>query len=233
MALNLLDSLITVEQQQLTPKIAIPTRINFNFTESSLKQIDRQRKNWQRLQLSPALLAELRYYSLFHNSANSNSLVFITYYLQQQQKIAVIKTVISVRGKISQQLCRSFLTNPQLLKDLVINHYWLIEEVCDLALGEALRDRLSWQYQNKSFLLALVIALIISLIIALIFYFITVSLPIALIIFIVFFGLSYWIIKLILNKYLTSFILQQLLFGFFSKNTARRRLGMMLLRRFG
>lgn len=224
MALNLLDSLITVEQQQLTPKIAIPTRINFNFTESSLKQIDRQRKNWQRLQLSPALLAELRYYSLFHNSANSNSLVFITYYLQQQQKIAVIKTVISVRGKISQQLCRSFLTNPQLLKDLVLNHYWLISQVC---------DRLSWQYQNKSFLLALVIALIISLIIALIFYFITVSLPIALIIFIVFFGLSYWIIKLILNKYLTSFILQQLLFGFFSKNTARRRLGMMLLRRFG
>lgn len=224
MALNLLDSLITVEQQQLTPKIAIPTRINFNFTESSLKQIDRQRKNWQRLQLSPALLAELRYYSLFHNSANSNSLVFITYYLQQQQKIAVIKTVISVRGKISQQLCRSFLTNPQLLKDLVLNHYWLISQVC---------DRLSWQYQNKSFLLALVIALIISLIIALVFYFITVSLPIALIIFIVFFGLSYWIIKLILNKYLTSFILQQLLFGFFSKNTARRRLGMMLLRRFG
>lgn len=224
MALNLLDSLITVEQQQLTPKIAIPTRINFNFTESSLKQINRQRKNWQQLQLSSELLAELRYYSLFHNSANSNSLVFITYYLQQQQKIAVIKTVISVRGKISQQLCRSFLTNPQLLKDLVLNHYWLISQVC---------DRLSWQYQNKSFLLALVIALIISLIIALVFYFITVSLPIALIIFIVFFGLSYWIIKLILNKYLTSFILQQLLFGFFSKNTARRRLGMMLLRRFG
>lgn len=224
MALNLLDSLITVEQQQLTPKIAIPTRINFNFTESSLKQIDRQRKNWQRLQLSPALLAELRYYSLFHNSASSNSLVFITYYLQQQQKIAVIKTVISVRGKISQQLCRSFLTNPQLLKDLVLNHYWLIEEVC---------NRLSWQYQNKSFLLALVITLILSLVVALIFCAVAVSLPIALIIFIVFFGLLYWTTKLILKKYLTSFLLQQLLFGFFSKNTARRRLGMMLLRYFG
>ena len=232
MTLNLIDSLITVRQQQLSPKIAIPTRINFNFTESSLEQINRQRKNWQRLQLSPPLLADIRYYSLLQ-SANSNSLTFISYYVERHQKIAVIKTVISVRGKISQQLCRSFLTNPRLLKDLVINHYWLIEEVCDLALGETLRDRVSWQYQNKSFLLALVIALIISFVIALIFYATAVNLPIALIILIVFFGLLYWSVKLILNKYLTSFILQQLLFGFFSKNTARKRLGMMLLRRFG
>ena len=222
MTLNLIDSLISIQQQQLTPKIAIPTRINFNFTQSSLKQIDRQRKNWQRLQLSPALLADLRYYSLLQSS-NSNSLIFITYYVHRQQKIAVIKTVISFQGKVSQQLCRSFLTNPQLLKDLVINHYWLIAQVC---------DRISFQYQNKTFLLILIIALIISLIIALILYFIAV-IPIALIILIVLFCLLYWIVKLILNKYLTSFILQQLLFGFFSKNIARRRLGLMLLRYFG
>lgn len=226
MTLNLIDSLISIKKKQITSKIAIPTRIDFNLTESSLEQISDQRQSFKRLQLSSELLADLRYYSLLQNFASSeNSLTFTTYYVQQQQKIAVIKTVISLQGKISQQLCRSFLKNPQLLKNLVINHYWLIEQIC---------DRHPLKYSHKSFLLPWVLSLIISFIIApFIFYFISLSLPIELIILIVTFLLLYWIIKFILKKYLTYFIWQQLLFGFLSNTTARRRLGIMLLRYFG
>jgi hypothetical protein len=224
MTLNLTDSLISIQQQQLTSKRSVPTQVNFNFTESSLKAISDRRQNFKRLQLSSELLAELRYYSLLQNSA-ANSLTFITYYVQQQQKIAVIKTVISLQGKISQQLCRSFLNNPQLLKDLVINHYWLIENVC---------DRLYLKYTNKSFLLTIFLSFIISLIIApLIIYFITFGLPIKLIMLLIIFLLLYCTIRFILKKYLTSFIWQQLLFGDLSKNTARRRLGFVFLRYFG
>ena len=226
MTLNLTDSLISIEKKQLTSNIAIPTRISFNFTENSLKQISDRRQSFKRLKLSPELLADLRYCSLLQNYAGSGiPLTFTTYYVQQEQKVAVIKTVISLQGKISQQLCRSFLKNPQLLKDLVVNHYWLIEETC---------DRFSWQYHNKTFLLTLTLSFIISLIITpFLIYFITFALPIKLIILLIIFLLLYCTIRLILKKYLTSFIWQQLLFGYLSKNTARRRLGFVLLRYFG
>lgn len=222
MTLNLTDSLINI-QQQLTSKRSVPTQISFHFTESSLKAISNTRQNLKRLHLSSELLTELRYYSLLQ-STSSNSLTFITYYVQQERKIAVIKTVISFQGKISQQLCRSFLKNPQLLKDLVINHYWLIEEVC---------DRIFLKYQNKTFLSTLILSFIVTLVIApFILYFITFILPIKLIILIVIFLLFYWIINFILKRHFTSFILQQLLFGFLSNNTARRKSGIMLLRYF-
>lgn len=224
MTLNLTDSLISIQQQQLTSKRSVPTQINFNFTESNLKAISARRQNLKRLQLSSELLAELRYYILLH-SASLNSLTFITYYIQQQQKIAVIKTVISLQGKISQQLCRNFLNNPQLLKDLVINHYWLIENI---------GARIPFPYYNKTFLLTLILSLILTLIIVpSIFYFLDLGLPIQIIILIVFFLLLYWTIRLILKKYLTYFILRQLLFGFLSHNKARRSLGITLLRYFG
>ena len=226
MTLNPIDSLISIKKEQITSEIEIPVQIHFNLTKSSLKQISDRRRSLKRLQLSSELLAELRYYSLFRNSGNLKiPLTFTTYYVQQQQKIAVIKTVISLQGKISQQVCRSFLGNPQLLKNLVVNHYWLIDKI---------DDRIYFKYKNKSFLLTLILSSIICLIIApFLLYFLNISLPIKLIIIIVIFLLLYWIINLTFKKHLTSFIWQQLLFGFLSKNAARRRLGFILLRYFG
>lgn len=226
MTLNLTDSLISIEKKQLTSNIAIPTRISFNFTENSLEQISDRRQSFKRLKLSPELLADLRYCSLLQNNAGSGiPLTFTTYYVQQEQKIAVIKTVISFQGKISQQICRSFFKNPQLLNDLVVNHYWFIKLIC---------DRLPLKYTNKSFLLTILLSFIISLIIApFIIYFIALGLPIKLIILLIIFLLLYWTIRLICKKHLTYFIWQQLLFGYLSKNTARRRLGFVLLRYFG
>ena len=210
------DSLINFKKEQ----------IDFNFTHSDLNKIIYQKWALKNLKFSPELLADLRYYCLCQNSnALDFQLIFTTYYLEQQQKIAVIRSIISLQGKISQQISSNFLKNPQLLNDLIISHYWLINQLC---------DRLPLKYNSKTSLITWGLALIIVLIIApLLFYFVATSWLIKLIILMGLFCLLLFLISAILKKYLASFILQQLLFGFLAKNVANRRLGFMLLRYFG
>jgi hypothetical protein len=226
MTLDLIDSFIRVQKKQIALGILIPTEINFYLTDRDLAKVIWQINHSTKLNFSPELLADLRYYSLLQNQITADfSLVFTTYYLEQPQKIAVIKSIISLQGKVSQQICRCFLDRPLLLNDLVVSHYWLITQVC---------DRLSLKYNNKSFLLAWSSSLIIALIIApFFFYLLSLNWAIELIIVLAIFCLFYFPINLIIQKYLPTFILQQLLFGFFSKNVARKRLGLMLLRYFG
>ncbi|VEP12401.1 conserved hypothetical protein [Hyella patelloides LEGE 07179] len=226
MTLNLTDSWISIKKKQIASGKKIPTQINFNLTTNDLEQIINQRQRFNRLNLSPELLAELRYYSLLQNQTTLElSLTFTTYYVRKQQKIAVIKSIIDLQGKISQQLCRSFLKKPRLLNDLVVSHYWLIGKIC---------DRIHLKYKSKNSLLAWSLSLAIVLIIApLFFYFLKLNFSPKLIILVAILFLLYLTINFIFKKYLASFLLQQLLFGFFSKNTYRRRLGWLLLQYFG
>lgn len=222
MNLNPVESLIKVQKEQVAPGITVPTQVNFYFTPSSLETIISQKKSFQRLNLSPELLADLRYYSLRQNRNSVDfTLVFTTYYTDRQQSIAVIKSTISLDGRVSQQVCRSFFQDVYLLKNLVASHYWLIGQLC---------DSLTIKYRNKISLLALVLSLIIFLILVLlIVYFISFPLIVKLVILILILFFLYWTLKLILNKYFANFMLQQLLFGFSSKNTARRRFAIKLL----
>lgn len=226
MNLNPVEFLIKVQKEQVAPGISVPTQVNFYFTPSSLETVINQKKSFQRLKLSSELLADLRYYGLLQNRNSLDfGLVFTTYYMDKQQPIAVIKSIISLDGRISQQVCRSFFQDVYLIKDLAASHYWLIGQIS---------DRLSIKHRNKTSLLALALSLIILLIFApLIVYFVGISLLVQLVILIAFFLFLYWITKLILNRYFTDFILQQLLFGFLSKNTDRRRFAINLLSYFG
>jgi hypothetical protein len=225
MTLDLIDSLIRIQKKQIALGIKIPTEINFYLTDRDLAKVIWQINHSTKLNLSPELLADLRYYSLLQNPITTDfSLTFTTYYVQQQ-KIAVIKSIISLQGKVSQQVCSRFLDNSLLLNDLVVSHYWLITQIC---------DRLSLKYNNKSFLLAWSLSLIIALMFATFcFYLLSFNWAIELIIVLAIFCLFYFLINLIIKKYLSTFILQQLLFGFFSKNASRKRLGFMFLRYFG
>lgn len=226
MTLDLIDSLIRVKTEQVTLGIDIPTGINFYLTNTDLKNIIQNKLALKKIKLSPELLADFRYYSLL---ANHNScqlpLSFTTYYVTEKEEKAVISSVISLQGKISQQICRHFLDNPQLLNELLVSHYWIIEQIC---------DRLKIKYNNKTFFLVLAITLITTIVIVpLIFYSLSLTWIIELIISVVLILLLAWLSQLLLRKKLSSVILSQLLFGFLAKNTKRRHLGFMLLRYFG
>lgn len=225
MIFDSIDPLIVIQTEEIIG-VKILTGINFNLRSKDLEKIIQQKNSVSRLKFSPELLNELRYYTLLQDRASSDfALTFTTYYVQRQQRIAVIKTIISLQGKISQQICRSFLAKPLLLNDLLTSHYWLIKEIC---------DRLSLKYHNKSSLLAWSLASILVLIIApILFYFLALNWIIKLLILVSILGLFYLAIKLAIKKYLPAFILQQLLFGFFSKTIGRRHLGFRFLRYFG
>jgi hypothetical protein len=226
MTLDLIDCLISIQKKQVALGIKIPTEVDFYLTDRDLAKVIWQINHLTKLNLSPELLADLRYYILLQNQITADfALTFTTYYVEQQQKIAVIQSVISLQGNVSQQICRRFLDRPQLLNDLVVSHYWLITQIC---------DRLSLKYKNKSFLLAWSFSLMITAIFApFCFYWLALDWAIELIIVLTIFCLVYFSINLIIQKYLPTFILQQLLFGFFSKNVARKRLGLILLSYFG
>lgn len=219
MTLNRINSLISIQTKQVALNFKIVTGINFYLTNNDLKTISQQKRFSKKLQLSPELLADLRYYILLQNR-----ITFTTYYVEQQQKIAVIKSVISLQGKISQQICRRFLNNPQLLRNIVISHYWLSQQLCDL---------LQLKYNNKSSVLTLFLSLIIVLFFTpFFFYFFTLNWLVKLIILLIIFYVFYFTINFIIKKYLLLFLLSQLLFGFLSKDIKRKSLGFRLLRYF-
>ena len=220
------DSLIRVKKKRITSGKYIPTQVCFELTNRDLNLLKSQRERLISLKLSSELLADLRYYSLLQNPESLESrLIFTTYYIKQQQKIAVIKTIIYLRGTISQQISRSFLHHPQLVKELVTTHYWLIEQIS---------DRIFFKYTSKTSFLAWILSLVILLILTpFLLYLLKINLLIKLILLGGIFFLLYLAINFLSKRYLGGFILRQLLFGFFSKNVANRRLGFMLLRYFG
>lgn len=226
MTLDLIDSLIRVKKEQVALGIDLPTGINFYLTNKDLKNIIQNKLAFKKIKLSPDLLADFRYYSLLTNQNSCQlPLSFTTYYVTEKEEKAVVSSMISWQGKISQQICRHFLDNPQLLNELLISHYWLIEQIGDL---------LKVKYNNKTFLLVLAITLSATIVIVpLIFYSLSLTWIIELIISVGLILLLAWLSQLLLKKKLPSLILSQLLFGFLAKNTKKRHLGFMLLRYFG
>ena len=219
------DSLIRIKKKRITSEKYIPTQVCFELTNKDLNLLKSQRNRLVKLNFSSELLADLRYYSLLQNPESLESrLIFTTYYIKQQQKIAVIKTIIDLRGTISQQISRSFLHHPQLVKELVTTHYWLIGQIS---------DRLFFKYTSKTSFLAWILSLVILLILTpFLLYLFKVSLLIKLILLGIIFLLLYLAIHFLSKRYLAGFILRQLLFGFLSRNVAKRHFGFMLLRYF-
>ena len=221
MALNLIDTFISYKEEQITSEIKAIYGISFNLNSKSLEQIIHRKKDRKRVHLSSKLLTKLRYTVLLQNYSNLQfPLSFTTYYVRKRQKVAVIKSVIDIQGRITQCFCRGFLDRPHLFNDIITAHYWLIEQIC---------DRLSLKYNRRVSLFTAILSLTIVLVIApFLLYFVSLNWIIKLLLIIV----TFLVCKIILDtykKYLASFILRQLIFGFFSKNSSRKNLGFKLL----
>ena len=229
---------IKIEEQRVNAQQTIPQQVNLEFNQESLELIFRMQEQQQFLLLPPKLLTNLRYYSLlscclfphFLLSKGLNSrkfimrsgLVFTTYYCQDTEKIAVISSNISVQGQISQQICREFLLNFVLLKKIINAHYWTINQIL---------QQLPLNYKKNSYLWSWFLPLLITLAITIVIFInlssilLIKAIAVVLVFIIVKFSFPY-----LINKYLVNLFLQQLLFGFFSHNHQRRKLGFTILR---
>jgi hypothetical protein len=221
---------IQIEQKRFTRQRSIPQRISFHFNKDNLKQIQETRAKNQSLLLSPTLLADFRYYILLNQYDYFQSgLTFCTYYQERNQEIAVVQSVISLEGKIDQQIRRGAaapatqdrLDNTYWLDTIISIHYWAIAQMF---------DQLPLQPKNYSNWLFWVLALLIVMAIAFFsFQLLGIFHPILLLALIVVSWLLQAGSKNLLLPHLRTWILCQLLFGIFSYSSARRQIGFELL----
>ena len=225
---------ITIEEQKVARYKTIPQQVNFEFTPENLDAITQIQTNHNSLSFDSELLTNLRYYSLWQsNNILSPGLTFTSYYRQGEQKIAVISSNILLQCQISQKIRHDFLVNLTLVEKIINAHYWSIEQIF---------QQLPLTYQKKSYLLPWILSLFITFAIVIlsphflpsIFFLNATSSVIPLLITIMtILILTKLIFQYLVKKYLVKFILQQLLFGFFSYKTTRRKLGFTLLSYFG
>lgn len=144
---SVLNSCIQIEETRISRNTNVPQRIYFRLDSHLLEQIEQIKQNNHRLTLSPANLANLRYYLLLNSLEQTDSmphlgfnscltfgrspLIFSTNYLfgDRQQSLTLFRSIIDFDGKICQQIQQELSQNPQLLDRVAQAHYWLILQI--------------------------------------------------------------------------------------------------------
>ena len=218
----MLDSCIYINQERISRRQFIPNGVCFYINQEDINQIEQAQAKQLKIQLSPHLLADFRYYILVERQNYLQSeITFSTYYQQDPQDIAKVQSTISLEGKVHQQICHDAWKNPQLLRGIVSAHYWLIGQMF---------NQLPLRGKNYSKWLPLCISLILTLVLALlVFYLLKANFIIKLlVILLLFFFLKEWSRRFLIF-YLRRWILEQLLFGIFSYQSRNRKIGFDLL----
>ena len=218
---NLINSCIHIEPKRISRRRTIPNHVSFELNQDILSQIVSFRNNNHNIALSADNLAELRYYFLLNTSkATEFGLTFQTNYSRQDEKITIIKSVLSLSGKAEQYIRRDALASQQIIE----THYWLIEQIF---------TQIPFKYQKQKILIFTNILRVILILLALVivffipFVFWGKVLLLLLLTTIIFLAVPY-----LVKRYLFSWLLSQLLCGFFSYSLKRRKIGLSLLQHF-
>ncbi len=215
---NLINSCLHIEQKRISRRRSIPDHINFDLNQDVLSQIITLRNSQQPIYFSAENLAELRYYFLLNSSKDSGlGITFKTHYHRQQKKITIIKSVIHLSGKAEQYIRSDALAS----KEIIETHYWLIEQIL---------NQIPLRYKkHKSILLWGLLGLIIIFIAPLIFFFLPIVFWGKVLLLLILIALVLSALPYLLKRYLSSWLLDQLLFGIFSYSPKRRKIGLNLL----
>ena len=220
-----LDSCIYINQERISRRHIIPNGVRFYLNKENIILIQQAQANKHKIKLPPRLLADFRYYILVERQSYIQSeITFSTYYQQNTQEIAKVKSTISLEGKIYQQICHDGGKNPQLLLVIVNAHYWLIGQMF---------SQLPLKRSSFSKWLPWYISLGLTILIAPVFFYlpnfsfiIKLIIIILLVLFLKECSQRFWI------GYLRRWILSQLLFGIFSYRSKNRKVGFDLLAMF-
>lgn len=133
---DLLNSCIELKFIRISPKVTIPHQVCFRLDGKLLEQIAHNQAHQVKLAVSATNLANLRHYTLLNlpwsqpSTCAQSGLTFSTEYsLDNQQPSILFRSIISLEGKISQQIKQELAQNPSLLKQISQAHYWLIAEI--------------------------------------------------------------------------------------------------------
>ena len=155
-----LEPYIQFEQERVSRYRVEYYSIRFNLDKDILKKIQQAQETGCHLYISRKLLADLRYYVLIDGENRLQSgLTFYTYYLPNDSKEALMRSVISTDGDIFHQIRSDCLEHPNFCHRLVSAHHWLIDQLLSqLRLGILLR--LNWLSWSLSLLITGVIVIL-------------------------------------------------------------------------
>lgn len=226
---DLLNSCIQIKSTKISRTNPVPYQICFRLNAQLLEQIPHIQAHQTKLALSPTNLANLRHYALLNLSPRQQSpftqsgLTFATEYSLEddQASVSLLKSVIDIEGKISQQIQQELLTNPPLLHQISRTHYWLIAEIL---LQLPLKSKAWYSWLVVSCLAIAIILMNIS-----IWYLMPLNYLPKLIVCLSIFFLLTLVAKTLITKQLKPWIIDQLLQGILAKNTMGRKLGLTFL----
>ena len=218
----ILDSWLQIDEQRVSRRYIVPYRVRFELNHDHLTELQQLNTNNFPLVISANKLTNLHYYVwLTWQNPEESPLVFVTNYVQNKQNISVVKSIISLEGKVSQQIPHYACYNSLFIDEILPIHQWLINQLI---------DQLSWKTTNYSLLIAVILSLITTACFILIIdILLSLSILIKLLAIVLFLGGSTYYIHYLLTHQFKTWIGQQLRFGWFSSQVKRRRIGLKLI----
>ncbi|BAU63736.1 hypothetical protein STA3757_11030 [Stanieria sp. NIES-3757] len=209
-------SLIQIEKIKVSRQQNLPDRVCFQFNDSLLRDIQLWRETNKKLQLPSDILTDFRYLVLINQQKSfSVELNFCSFYQQNEEKIAVIQSKISLDGKINQQIRHDYLQEPQLLQRIITAHYWLIEQMLNQLKLKLSSDRKKQTPQShldqKHQFLSWSLSLGLTMIVAAMLILASINLPVVLIIIVLLTFLGQLFIKRFLFPNFFDSVIQKLL----------------------
>lgn len=238
---DVLNSCIQIEESRISRRITIPRQVDFHLSSEIINSIEQIILNKQILSLSATNLANLRYYTLISSSIEEalilnhpkqsikplflkqSNLIFSTNYLSStnQKTSIVVRSVIDLEGKISQQIQQDLWQNPQLLHKILDAHHWLILQILtQLPLNKSKKHL--WLHQSFFLLVIFIISFAIWYLLPL-NYFLKI---------VVICGILYILkicIHYLIQKQLKRWIIHHLIHGFLANKAHKRQIGFNIL----
>ncbi|GAB4554968.1 MAG: hypothetical protein Tsb0014_47700 [Pleurocapsa sp.] len=232
------DSYIYIDEQRVNRQQSIPCGVRFELDSNNLIEINLERENNTKIQLSRDTLTNLRYYIfcasqthqrlLEHNFKRSlklitapTELVFTTNCLKQQESISVIRSVINLDGKITQKIQYDLWQNSAQFNKLLNIHHWLIVQIM---------TQLPLKSQNYLEPLSWVLSLIFSAIAGLlIFNFWSANILFKMLLICLILLIIKITIKYLLKFKIKQWIIDQLLLGFLGQGVRKRNLALQII----
>ncbi len=234
---EILNSYIQIQSAKISPQLTIPYQVCLCLNDRALAEIEQTTTSQTKLVLSPRNLANLRHYALLHlplksaarlaskqQQANQSSLTFssqYSYLTEEPNPTTLLRSVIDLKGEISQQVQQQLIDDPVLLARLSQAHYWLINEI----LTQLPFQTPAWH----QWLIPVFWAIVTVATSVLTSYFLPASYLIKIVVCLLFFCLSKVIYSAIISKWLKSWVMGQLTEGFLTQGIIKRQLGLKFL----
>lgn len=214
-----LEAYICIQTEKIAPQHAIVRGIEFQLTPERLERVQLAKSRGETLQFKSSFLTKLRNYAI-----SESTLAFATTYGENAIAETVMRSLISLDGEMTHQVCRHWLEDAELALKISSCHHWLIQQVLRGLYFRPVRslDGVAWG----------IVALIAVGIVALNWQNFLAASAIAWLVLFLILWLVQRAIAFILNRLsaeLRRWLLHQMLFGAFSRDRSKRKRALAIL----